>query len=352
MDWVLLGTMVFLSVAGIMVIRSAEGEGSFGQFYLKQAYWLTMALAAFFIGYLVDRRHLRRSAYILYFMVLLILIFLAVAGSIIGGVQRWIHIGGLTFQPSEIGKLALILCLARYFHDLKARPPYGLDHLAIPMLLVTAYVIPVALQPDLGTAMFLILLSVPLFLYMGIKRWTFLFTLGSAAVGAPFLFFSLKRYQQERILSFFSPDRDPLGAGYHVVQSKIAIGSGGIMGKGYLQGTQSQLRFIPEQHTDFILSVLGEEFGFIGITVVLGLVFFLTLWMLSYLEMTKTRFGMLTVVGITCYFIMQATINIAMTIGFLPVVGLPFPLLSYGGSSLVTTYLGVGIIAGYRRRRA
>lgn len=350
-DWIMLGTIMFLSLAGILVIRSAEGTGSTGQYHLRQAYWLAMALAAFFIGYLVDRRHLRRSAYFLYAIILLALVYLAVAGKITGGVQRWIHIGGLTLQPSEIGKLTLILCLARYFHKMKGKPPYSLGDIAVPMGLVAAYVIPIVLQPDLGTAMFMILLSIPIFLFMGIRRWTVLFTIGTAAIGAPFLFFSLKEYQQERILSFLSPERDPLGAGYHVVQSKIAIGSGGIMGKGYLQGTQSQLRFIPEQHTDFIVSVLGEEFGFVGIAVVLGLVFFLTLWMISYLEVTKTRFGMLTVVGITCAFAMQTVINIAMTIGFLPVVGLPFPLLSYGGSSLVTTFLGFGIIAGYKRRR-
>ena len=351
MDWVMLGTIMFLSLAGIMVIRSAEATGSAGQYHLRQAYWLAMALAAFFIGYLFDRRHLRRSAYVLYGIILLALVYLAVSGKIIGGVQRWIHIGGLTLQPSEIGKLTLILCLARYFHKMKGKPPYSLGDIAIPMGLVAAYVIPIVLQPDLGTAMFMILLSIPIFLFVGIKRWTVLFTMGIAAIGAPFLFFSLKGYQQERILSFLSPERDPLGAGYHVVQSRIAIGSGGIMGKGYLQGTQSQLRFIPEQHTDFIISVLGEEFGFVGIAVVLGLMFFLTLWMLSYLEVTKTRFGMLTVVGLTCAFAMQVVINIAMTIGFLPVVGLPLPLLSYGGSSLVTTCLGFGIIAGYRRRR-
>jgi len=351
-DWVMLGTIMFLSLVGIMVIRSAEGTGSTGQYHLRQAYWLAMALAAFFIGYLIDRRHLRRSAYFLYAIILLVLVYLAVAGKITGGVQRWIHIGGLTLQPSEIGKLTLILCLARYFHKMKGKPPYSLGDIAVPMGMVAAYVIPIVLQPDLGTAMFMILLSIPIFLFMGIRRWTVLFTIGTAAIGAPFLFFSLKEYQRERILSFLSPERDPLGAGYHVVQSKIAIGSGGIMGKGYLQGTQSQLRFIPEQHTDFIVSVLGEEFGFVGIAVVLGLVFFLTLWMISYLEVTKTRFGMLTVVGITCAFAMQAVINIAMTIGFLPVVGLPFPLLSYGGSSLVTTFLGFGIVAGYKRRRA
>ena len=351
-DWVMLISALTLSVIGIMIIRSATVNIPSEGYHLKQAYWLAVSVAAFFVGYFIDRRHLRRSAYLLYGAVLAVLAALAVAGKITGGVQRWVHIGGLTIQPSEIAKVVLVLALARYFHRQKQSPPYGLKELAIPMAMVAAYVIPVALQPDLGTALFFILLAIPIFLMVGVKRWTVLFTAGAAALGAPFLFFSLKAYQQERILNFLNPERDPLGSGYHIVQSKIAIGSGGLFGKGYLQGTQSQLRFIPEQHTDFIASVLGEEFGFIGVMLVLGLMLFLTLWMLSYVEATRTRFGLLTVVGISCGLAMQEVINIAMATGILPVVGLPLPFLSYGGSSLVSVWLGLGIITGYRRRRS
>jgi rod shape determining protein RodA len=173
----------------------------------------------------------------------------------------------------------------------------------------------------------------------------------AAAAAAPSLFFSLKDYQRDRILNFLSPGRDPLGTGYHVVQSKIAIGSGGLFGKGFQQGTQSQLRFIPEQHTDFIVSVLSEEFGFAGVLVMLGLLLFLSLYLFSYIEFTRTRFSLIVVMGITTSFALQAAINIAMAAGVLPVVGLPLPLMSYGGSSLVSTFLGFGIIAGYKRRR-
>ena len=351
-DWVMLASALILSFIGIMIIRSATVNNPSEGYYLKQAYWLAVAVAAYFVGYFIDRRHLRRSAYLLYGAVFAVLTTLAVVGKISGGVQRWIHIGGLTIQPSEIAKLALVLALARYFHKQKQSPPYGLDGIAVPMAMVAAYVIPVALQPDLGTAIFFILLAIPIFLMVGIKRWTILFMTGSAALVAPFLFFTMKEYQQERILNFLNPERDPLGSGYHIVQSKIAIGSGGFFGKGYLQGTQSQLRFIPEQHTDFIASVLGEEFGFVGIVLVLGLMLFLTLWMLSYVEATRTRFGVLTVVGISCGLAMQEVINIAMAIGILPVVGLPLPFLSYGGSSLVSVWLGLGIVAGFRRRRS
>jgi rod shape determining protein RodA len=225
-----------------------------------------------------------------------------------------------------------------------------LKEIAFPVLLVAAYALPIVLQPDLGTAIFLILMSLPVILFTGV-RWSTILILGfGAAAAAPSLFFFLKEYQRERILSFLNPEGDPLGTGYHVVQSKIAIGSGSLFGKGFQQGTQSQLRFIPEQHTDFIFSVLAEEFGFVGVLLVLGFLLFLTLHLLGYLEFAKTRFSTLVVVGIACAFAMQAGINIAMAAGLLPVVGLPLPLLSYGGSSLLSTFLGFGIIAGYRKR--
>jgi rod shape determining protein RodA len=282
---------------------------------------------------------------------LAVLLGLAVAGKWIGGVQRWIYAGGLTFQPSELAKLALILALARYFSRRKSSPPYGLEEIVVPLFMVAGFAIPIALQPDLGTAMFLVLISGLVILFIGIRWSTFLVLIIGAAAAAPSLFFSLKEYQRDRILNFLSPGRDPLGTGYHVVQSKIAIGSGGLFGKGFQQGTQSQLRFIPEQHTDFIVSVLAEEFGFAGVLVMLGLLLFLSLYLLSYIEFTKTRFSLIVVVGITTAFTLQAAINIAMSVGVLPVVGLPLPLMSYGGSSLVSTYLGFGIIAGYKRRR-
>lgn len=350
-DAVLVGCAVALSGIGIMVIRSATSGGAFEHYGGRQTYWLAISFAAFFLGYFADRRHIQRGAYVFYGVMFAILVGLAVAGKFSGGVQRWIHAGGLTFQPSEVAKITLILALARYFNRQKVAPPYGLVEIAIPLMLVAGYAIPVAIQPDLGTAMFLVLISVAMILFVGVRWSTVLSLTAVAAAAAPTLYFSLKEYQRSRILNFLSPDRDPLGTGYHVVQSKIAIGSGGLFGKGFQQGTQSQLRFIPEQHTDFILSVLAEEFGFVGVFLVLGLLLFLSLYMLSFVEFTKTRFSLMVVVGITCAFAMQAAINIAMAVGLLPVVGLPLPLMSYGGSSLVVTWLGFGIIAGYKRRR-
>ena len=350
-DAVLVGCAVALSGIGIMVIRSATSGGAFEHYGGRQTYWLAIGFAAFFLGYLADRRHLQRGAYLFYGIMLTVLIGLALAGKISGDVERWIHAGGLTFQPSEIAKITLILALARYFNRQKIQPPYGLKELAIPLLLVAGYAVPVAIQPDLGTALFMVLIAAAMILFVGVKRSAILSLTAMAAAAAPTLFFSLKEYQRSRILNFLSPERDPLGTGYHVVQSKIALGSGGLFGKGFQQGTQSQLRFIPEQHTDFILSVLGEEFGFMGVFLVLGLICFLSLYLLSFVEFTKTRFSLMVVVGITCAFALQSAINVAMATGLLPVVGLPLPLLSYGGSSLVVTWLSFGIVAGYKRRR-
>jgi len=350
-DFLLLGLTLTLSGMGLLVIRSATAGGVFAGYPGRQAYWLAIALVAYFVGYFIDRRHLQRGAYSFYWVMFAVLLGLALAGKWIGGVQRWIHAGGLTFQPSELAKIAIILALARYFSRRKSSPPYGLEEIMVPLLMVAGFAIPVALQPDLGTAMFLVLISGVVILFLGVKWSTLLVLIIGAAAAAPSLFFALKDYQRDRILNFLNPERDPLGTGYHVVQSKIAIGSGGLFGKGFQQGTQSQLRFIPEQHTDFIVSVLAEEFGFLGILVMLGLLLFLTLYLFSYIEFTKTRFSTIVVVGITSAFAIQAAINIAMAAGVLPVVGLPLPLLSYGGSSLVSTFLGFGIIAGYKRRR-
>jgi rod shape determining protein RodA len=350
-DFLLLGLTLTLSGMGLLVIKSATAGGSFAGYPGRQAYWLAIALVAYFVGYFIDRRHLQRGAYSFYWVMFAVLLGLALAGKWIGGVQRWIHAGGLTFQPSELAKIAIILALARYFSRRKSSPPYGLEEIMVPLLMVAGFAIPVALQPDLGTAMFLVLISGVVILFLGVKWSTLLVLVIGAAAAAPSLFFALKDYQRDRILNFLNPERDPLGTGYHVVQSKIAIGSGGLFGKGFQQGTQSQLRFIPEQHTDFIVSVLAEEFGFLGILVMLGLLLFLTLYLFSYIEFTKTRFSTIVVVGITSAFAIQAAINIAMAAGVLPVVGLPLPLLSYGGSSLVSTFLGFGIIAGYKRRR-
>jgi len=351
LDIVLLLCAGILSFTGIAVIWSATSGGAYADYPARQVYWLAVALAAFFLGYFVDRRHLERGAYTFYGVVLVTLIALLVAGNISGGVQRWVHVWGLTFQPSELAKVALVLAMARYFSGRRTKPPYGLEEIIIPVLFVAAFALPVAFQPDLGTAIFLILMSLPIIFFAGV-RWSAVLVLGlGAAAAAPSFFFSLKDYQRDRIINFLNPERDPLGAGYHVIQSKIAIGSGGLLGKGFQQGTQSQLRFIPEQHTDFIFSVLAEEFGFVGVLLVLGILVFLFLHLLGYLEFAKTRFSMLVVIGITCAFAMQVAINISMAAGLLPVVGLPLPLLSYGGSSLVVTYLGFGIIAGYRRKR-
>jgi rod shape determining protein RodA len=349
-DWVMLSVLVLLSLGGIATIFSAGG-GTLGAAHaLRQASWLLVGVGAWFAGFYLDRRFLQRWAYVAYALLLGVLLLMPVIGSG-AGAHRWIVMGPVSLQPAEFAKLALLLALGRWFQDLSARSPFGLGQLVVPLCLVAAYVVPVAMQPDLGSALFLALIAAPVFVMMGIRLWTWIVFGGLGAALLPMVYFTLRPYQRDRILTFLDPGKDPLGTGYHVVQSKIAIGSGGLLGKGYLAGSQSQLHFIPEQHTDFIYSVLAEEWGFFGTLLLLGAILFLVYWAVSYYRHLTNRFGVIVVMGIAFSFAFQSLINLGMTSGVLPVVGLPLPLVSYGGSSMVTTFFGFGIVAGFHRRK-
>jgi rod shape determining protein RodA len=349
-DWVLFSALVLLALVGIATIYSAgAGAGESGYAY-RQAWWMVCGAGAFLGGFALDRRALQRWAYLIYGAVLAVLLAMPVIGGG-AGVHRWIVLGPVSLQPAEFAKIALLLALGRYFQELRAESPFRLLDLLVPLGLVGAYVAPVALQPDLGSALFLALIAAPVFVLMGVRLWTWVSFAAIGSVLAPVLYFSLRPYQRTRILSFLDPGRDPMGAGYHVVQSKIAIGSGGFLGKGYLEGTQSQLHFIPEQHTDFIFSVLAEEWGFIGAAVLVATIAFVVFWAFTYYKHLTNRFGVIVVTGIAFSFAFQSLINLGMTSGVLPVVGLPLPLVSYGGSSMVTTFFAFGLVAGFHHRR-
>ncbi len=347
-DWVMLGALTAVGLVGVATIHSA-GRAAGVDYAFKQAWWLAFSIGGWFAGFHLDHRLLQRSAYTLYGGMLLLLLVMPLIGSG-AGTHRWIVLGPLSVQPSEFAKPVLLLALGRYFQDLRSRSPFGLTQLIVPLLLVMGFAIPVALQPDLGSAVFLVAMSIPVLVIMGIERWTWVFFGVTAAAATPALFFSLRPYQRARILTFLDPGRDPLGAGYHVVQSKIAIGSGGLAGKGYLEGTQTQLRFLPEQHTDFAFSVFAEEWGFVGCLFLIGAMVFLTYWAATYYKHAQTRFAVAVVMGVPFAFAGQALINLGMTSGILPVVGIPLPLISYGGSSLLVTFFGFGLVAGFHRR--
>ncbi len=349
-DWVLFSALALLALAGIATIFSAGGGSGDRSYAYRQAWWLACGAGAYLAGFALDRRALMRSSYLVYGAVLAVLLAMPVIGGG-GGVHRWIVLGPVSLQPAEFAKIALLLALGRWFQDLKTDSPFRLLDLLVPLGMVGAYVVPVALQPDLGSALFLALIAAPVFLLMGVRLWTWVSFGLIGSVLAPVLYFALRPYQRARIMSFLDPGRDPMGAGYHVVQSKIAIGSGGFLGKGYLSGTQSQLHFIPEQHTDFIFSVLAEEWGFVGAAALIAAIAFIVFWAFTYYKHLTNRFGVVVVAGVVFSFAFQSLINLGMTSGVLPVVGLPLPLVSYGGSSLVTTFFAFGLVAGFHHRR-
>ncbi|HSO71979.1 MAG TPA: rod shape-determining protein RodA [Thermodesulfobacteriota bacterium] len=351
-DWVLLGLVVIICATGIVNLYSAgynRGEGT--PLYIKQLYWLAVGLGVMCVTLTYDYRHLEKLSYPIYILSILLLVAVMFGGKMVSGSRRWLPLGPLAFQPAELAKIGIILALSTYFNRRTRTEAMGIKELIVPGVLV---MIPVALiikQPDLGSGILVALVAGSIILFVGV-RWRTLMGCGlTLLMLSPVLWHFLKDYQRQRVLTFLDPGRDPLGAGYHIIQSMIAVGSGQFWGKGFLQGTQSQLYFLPEQHTDFVFSVFAEEWGFVGSAVLLLLFTALALWGLSVARDCKERFGHLLAVGVTALIFWQIFINLCMVTGFLPVVGIPLPLFSYGGSSLITTLLGVGFLLNIRMRR-
>ena len=300
---------------------------------------------------LFDYHLLLSLAYPLYGISLALLLGVLFFGRTISGSQRWITFGPVSFQPSELVKIALILTLAKYFFINERSDKYPIRELAIPLVLIALPALLIMKQPDLGTALLVLLLSFSIILFLGVDWKLLLFSLGGLVAAFPFLWHLLKDYQKKRLLIFIQPELDPLGAGYHIMQSKIAVGSGSFFGKGFLKGTQGQLRFLPEQHTDFAFSILAEEWGFIGAFIVVTLYPFLILWSLNIARQAKDRFGMILAFGVTAIFFWQSVINIGMVLGVVPVVGVPLPFISYGGSSILASLIGIGLLLNIHMRR-
>ncbi len=320
----------------------------------RQAIWATAGLVAAFAMASFDYRRLERWAPALWLAGVVLLAVVPWVGHVGNGSRRWLALGPINFQPSELMKLALIAALARSFHGNAPAGGLRLRQLLVPTLLTGVPVALVMAQPDLGTAgIFVCILASMLFL-AGLNRRT-LASLAATGLAAlpllPWAYERLAEYQKRRIGIFLHPERDPLGAGYHVIQSKIAIGSGGVHGRGFLHGTQNQLHFLPEQHTDFIFSVFAEEWGFVGALVLLTLYALLLLRGLVVVNRAKERFGALLVFGVLANVFWQVAINLGMTTGLLPVVGIPLPLFSYGGSSLVTLMASLGLVLNVNMRR-
>ncbi len=353
-DWTLfLITLVFVFI-GVVTIYSANYnivEEHAGGLPTRQVVWLGLGLIAMLAAVAFDYHYIDRLAYPFHAMMLLLLLLVLFIGHSGGGSQRWINLGFFKLQPSEPAKLAIVLVMTKYFQDDEPTRGYSLRDLWVPFALVAPLIILTLLQPDLGTAIILSAVFISMILMSGLRGRSFLYLVGAGLAFLPVAWHFLKSYQRARILTFLDPDRDPLGAGYHVIQSKIAIGSGRLFGKGYLHGTQNRLDFLPAQHTDFIFAVFSEEWGFVGCLILLLLYFLLVAYCLRLIQRAKDRFGALLVFGLVSIFFWHVVINIAMVTGIMPVVGVPLPLVSYGGSSLASMMFAIGLMINVSMRR-
>ncbi len=320
--------------------------------YLKQCYFFLMGFAAILFILSFDYQELHFWNYFIYGFVVILLIAILIIGKTAGGAQRWINLGFFNLQPSELAKLMLVITLSSYYSRKEVTDGYTLKQLVTPVILTTIPFLLILLQPDLGTALMMVFIAVSMTVFVKL-RFSVYAILGGTAVGAIFFAWEklLKPYQKQRVQTFLNPEKDPMGHGYQIMQSKIAVGSGGQFGKGYLEGTQGHLHFLPERHTDFAFSVWCEEWGFLGSVFFVSIYFFFLIWGLYTAMFARDRFGMLLSFGVVMLIFWQAVINLMMILGFLPVVGIPLPLFSYGGSSLLTTLVAIGILLNVRMRR-
>ena len=343
MSWGLVLLTTLISVIGFAMLYSAA-NGNVDPWASRQMLRFSVGLALMLAIALIDVRFLFRWAYLAYFGTLGLLIAVELMGTTGMGAQRWIDLRFIQLQPSELMKVAIVMALARYFHGLSpeeiARPSY----LLVPILLTLAPAALVLKQPDLGTAAMLLMVGTAVFFCAGVRLWKFAVVgvLGLSAIPIGWQF--LHAYQQQRVMTLFNPENDPLGAGYHILQSKIALGSGGLFGRGFLQGSQSHLNFLPEKQTDFVFTMLAEEFGMVGGLTLLGLYAVLMIYGLAIAIRSRNQFGRLLAAGIACNIFLYIFINIAMVMGLIPVVGVPLPLISYGGTAMLTIMAALGLI--------
>ncbi len=335
--------IVILAGIGVVMLYSAA-NGSWSPWALNQGIRFMMGLGVMLVLAMIDIRLIMRYSYVFYFFTLLLLLYVEIKGSIGMGAQRWINLGFFKLQPSELMKIALVLVLARYFHGSNLQTIESVKGLITPLLLTLFPAFLVLTQPDLGTALMLIFSAGVIFFAVGVQMWKFGIVLLGAIITAPIAWNLLHEYQQDRVLTFLNPERDPLGAGYHIIQSKIALGSGGVFGKGFLKGTQSHLNFLPEKHTDFIFTMLSEEFGMVGAVCVVILCMLIIAYSYSFAYKSSSYFGKLAAIGLATNFFLYVFINMAMVLGLIPVVGVPLPLISYGGTVIISVMASFGII--------
>jgi len=353
-DWILLGITFMLGTAGIVTVYSAVTAGFQDTpdiLYFKQLTWYGAGFIVMITAFSVDYRQFERFAYMIYFLCISLLTAVLFFGKYVSGSRRWLAFGPVSIQPSEMVKVAIVIILARYYARHIHSEGLSWKELIKPFILTFIPFILIVRQPDLGTAMMIFLIAVSITLFIRIEKCTFFLLAGSGISLVPMVWLLLKGYQKQRILTFLNPDRDPLGAGYHIIQSKIAIGSGAAFGKGLFKGTQNALAFLPEQHTDFIFSVFAEEWGFAGCMALIIIFLFLIIRGLNIAYRCRDSFGTILSVGVCIIISWQVFINIGMVMGLMPVVGVPLPFISYGGSSVITTMICIGILMNVSMRQ-
>ena len=346
------GIALAISAMGVWNLASATRNAP-GQLWLSQLVFMGVGVALALVVALVDYRYHLRLSYLFYGAVVLLLLVVLVKGRLVMGARRWLTFGPANLQPSELAKIAVILALARYFHfdGEKRKGALGLAGIAVPVALTLAPAVLILRQPDLGTALIVLAIGATMILLAGVRWKTLAIIAGVGIAGAMLAWPHLKPYQRKRVESFLDPEGDALGAGYHARQSMIAVGSGQGFGKGWGQGTQTRLSFLPEQHTDFIFSVWAEEHGFAGSLLLLALYFALISSALGIAANARDRFGHFTGAGTAAMLFWHVVINMGMVTGILPVVGVTLPLMSYGGSSVVTAWFAIALVVNIGMRR-
>ena len=353
-DWMLAGLVIAVCLLGILNIYSATTPYKVvgAHYYLKQFYWMAFGMFIALLVCSIDYHLLEDFAYWMYGFLLLLLLAVLVVGRSSMGATRWLNLGFFNVQPSELMKIVIIITLARFFNNFHAVGGLTVRNTLIPLGILALPAVLIMKQPDLGTAILVILIALSMTVYVGM-RWSTIVTFVLVTIPLAWLGWAklLRPYQKNRILDFLDPERSRLGSGYHIIQSKIAVGSGGLLGKGFVQGTQSQLRFLPEQHTDFAFSVFAEEWGFVGCLVIIILYLSLVLWGLNIARRCNDHFGSLLALGVTAMLFWHIVINMGMVMGMFPVVGVPMPFFSYGGTSMITSMVGIGMLQSISMRR-
>ena len=343
LDFILIFCIILLSAISLLVMYSTDGGEILyhtkSHFIKLLTFFSLMMVISFFN---IKLWHI--TSYFIYFIIILLLIWVSIYGIKVSGSQRWINLYFIVLQPSELMKIGIILCLAKYYHRLKIENVNSFTTIIISLSIIIVPIILVLSQPDLGTSILIALSGLIVLWLGGVKMKYFFISLIGFLISLPFIISFLKPYQKMRILTFLDPDRDPLGAGYQIIQSKIAIGSGGITGKGFLKGTQSYLEFLPEKHTDFIFTLFSEEFGFVGSICLLLIYSIIIIRIIRIGAISRSNFAKLFCFGFAFAIFIYIVVNLSMVLGLLPIVGSPLPILSFGGSSLLATMIGFGIV--------